>query len=165
MKTIMLLIGFFIVGSPILIAQNESKELNQASLLMQFIGNWKIEIDENSIEYVDLKPIENENGLDVYAKWVDDEDKIFLEAYGFWGYDKEIDKIDVSIILSDGSVVHCLGSFKSKDEFEFYEWSKQYPKIKIRKYHFTLKSDDYLYETVTDLATNTEDEYHWIRIK
>lgn len=165
MKTLLLSARIFLFSTSILIGQEKSAELNQANLLMQFIGDWKIELDENSTEYVEINPIENGKGLDLHAKWVNSEGVVFLEAFGFWGYDTETDKIDISIFLSSGNAIHCLGLFNSEDEFVFYEWSKNDPSKKIRKYHFTLNSNDHYFEVVTDLETNNNDEYHWHRLK
>jgi len=165
MKRLTILICLLSLVSHILMAQTEKNELIQGTLLKQFIGNWKIESKDNPDEYVTIKPIKNDFGVDVYAKWINTENEIILEAYGFWGFDKEIDKIDISVFLSDGSTVHCLGLFKTEKEFEFYEWSKVEPNKHIRTYQITIKSSDNLYETVTDLTNNLTNEYHWTRFK
>jgi hypothetical protein len=144
-------------------AQSEITEL-QGKYLQKFVGNWKIESKDSPTEYVTIKPIKNDLGVEVYAKWINTENMITLEAYGFWGYDREIDKIDISMFLSDGNTIHCLGSFKSENELEFQERGKTEPYLQIRTYNIKMNSDDNLYETVTSLSANLKEEYHWTRI-
>ena len=144
-------------------AQSGITEL-QGKYLQKFVGNWKIESKDSPMEYVTIKPLKNDLGVEVYAKWITTENMIILEAYGFWGYDREMDKIDISMFLSDGNTIHCLGSFKSGNELEFDEWSKTEPDLLIRTYHILMNSDDNLYEIVTSLSDNLKEEYHWTRI-
>ena len=44
---------------------------------------------------------------------------MLFEGTGFWGYDAAVNKIDISIILSTGDVVHDHGSFTSANTMEY----------------------------------------------
>lgn len=92
--------------------------LNQSELLKQFVGNWEIPSADGTIEYVSIKSLKGGNGLSVYAKWVAKGDILF-DGTGFWGYDAAINKIDISILLSTGDVIHDHGMFISANTMEY----------------------------------------------
>jgi hypothetical protein len=95
-----------------------SKGLNQTELLKKFVGNWEIPSGKDTSEFVTIKSLQGGNGLSIYAKWVT-KGKMLFEGTGFWGYDVAINKIDISIMLSTGDVVHDHGEFTSPTTMEY----------------------------------------------
>jgi hypothetical protein len=95
-----------------------SKGLNQTELLNKFVGNWEIPSGKDTSEFVNIKSLQGGNGLSVYAKW-ETKGKMLFEGTGFWGYDAAINKIDISILLSTGDVVHDNGEFTTPTKMEY----------------------------------------------
>jgi hypothetical protein len=100
------------------VLSESSKGLNQAELLKKFVGNWEIPSGKDTSEFVTVKSLQGGNGLSVYAKWVT-KGKMLFEGTGFWGYDAAINKIDISILLSTGDVVHDNAEFTSPTKLEY----------------------------------------------
>lgn len=92
--------------------------LNQAELLNQFVGNWEILFPDGMVEHVSIKNLQGGNGLSVYAKWTTKGEMLF-EGTGFWVFDAAINKIDISIMLSTGDVIHDHGIFTSANTMEY----------------------------------------------
>lgn len=100
------------------VPNESSKGLNQVELLKQFVGNWEIPSADGTIEQVSIKSLQGGNGLSVYAKWTMKGEMLF-EGTGFWAYDTAINKIDISIVLSTGDVIHDHGIFSSANTMEY----------------------------------------------
>jgi len=100
------------------VPNESSKGLNQAELLKQFVGNWEILFPDGMIEHVSIKSLQGGNGLSVYAKWTMKGEMLF-EGTGFWAYDTATNKIDISITLSTGDVIHDNGMFISANTMEY----------------------------------------------
>ena len=97
-----------------------AKGLNQAKLLMNWAGNFEIPAGKDTTEFVQFKELQGKNVLSAYAKVVT-KGKILFEETGFWGYNAANNKIDLSIVVSNGYVFHYLGEFTSPDKLEFYD--------------------------------------------
>ena len=102
------------------VPSESSKGLNQAKLLMNWVGNFEIPSGKDTTEFVQFKSLQGENVLSLYAKVVT-KGKILFEETGFWGYDATNNKIDLSVIVSNGYVFHYLGEFTSSDKLEFFD--------------------------------------------
>ena len=90
------------------VPSESSKGLNQAKLLMNWVGNFEIPSGKDTTEFVQFKSLQGGNVLSLYAKVVT-KGKILFEETGFWGYDATNNKIDLSVIVSNGYVFHYLG--------------------------------------------------------
>jgi len=99
------------------VASESSKGLNQAELLMQYIGNFELPSGKDTTEFVQFKSLQGKNVLSLYAKVVT-KGKILLEETGFWGYEAANNKIDLSVIVSNGYVFHYTGEFTSSNRLE-----------------------------------------------
>jgi len=55
--------------------------------------------------------------LSLYARVVT-KGKILFEETGFWGYDAANNKIDLSVMVSNGYVFHYVGEFISSHKLE-----------------------------------------------
>jgi hypothetical protein len=102
------------------VPSESSKGLNQAELLMQYVGNFEAPSGKDTTEFVQFKSLQGQNVLSLYAKVVTKE-KILFEETGFWGYDAANNKIDLSVMVSNGYVFHYLGEFTSSDKLEFFD--------------------------------------------
>ena len=102
------------------VPSESSKGLNQAELLMQYVGNFEAPSGKDTTEFVQFKSIQGQNVLSLYAKVVT-KGKILFEETGFWGYDAANNKIDLSVMVSNGYVFHYLGEFTSSDKLEFFD--------------------------------------------
>jgi hypothetical protein len=102
------------------VPSESSKGLNQAELLMKLAGNWETPDGKDTTQFVQFKNLQGKNVLSLYAKDVA-KGKILFEETGFWGYDAINNKIDLSVMVSNGYVFHYLGEFTSKDKLEFYD--------------------------------------------
>jgi hypothetical protein len=99
------------------VPSESSKGLNQAELLMQFIGNFEAPSGKDTSEFVQFKSLHGENVLSLNAKVVT-KGKTLFEETGFWGYDAANNRIDLSVIVSNGYVFHYIGEFTSSDKLE-----------------------------------------------
>jgi len=99
------------------VASESSKGLNQAELLMQYVGNFEVPSGKDTTEFVQFKSLQGKNVLSLYAKVVT-KGKILLEETGFWGYDAANNKIDLSVIVSNGFIFHYTGEFTSSNKLE-----------------------------------------------
>jgi hypothetical protein len=102
------------------VPSESSKGLNQAELLMQYVGNFEAPSGKDTTEFVQFKSLQGQNVLSLYAKVVT-KGKILFEEMGFWGYDAANNKIDLSVMVSNGYVFHYLGEFTSPDKLEFFD--------------------------------------------
>jgi hypothetical protein len=102
------------------VPSESSKGLNQAELLINWVGNFEIPSGKDTSEFVQIKSLQGQNVLSLYAKVVS-KGKILFEETGFWGYDAANKKIDLSVIVSNGYVFHYLGEFTSSDKLEFFD--------------------------------------------
>ena len=99
------------------VPRESSKGLDQAKLLMQFVGNFEAPSGKDTSEFVQFKSLQGKNVLSIYAKVVT-KGKTLFEETGFWGYDATTHKIDLSVIVSNGFVFHYLGEFTSSDKLD-----------------------------------------------
>ena len=112
-----------------------SKGLNQAELLKNWVGNWERSFGKDSFQYISFKRLQGENGLSIYSKWVT-EGKMVAEGTGFWAYNAEINKIDISFMHSSGYVFHDLGEFTSPNMFEYTDINKDTKVVTLTKFEF-----------------------------
>jgi hypothetical protein len=100
-------------------AQTTQTKLNQAELLMKFVGNWEAHQQgvTDTSEFVQYKSLQGNTVLSVYAKVVT-KGKILYEETGFWGYNAAINKIDLTTMFSNGYIMHYTGEFTSSDKIE-----------------------------------------------
>jgi hypothetical protein len=139
-----------------------SKGLNQAELLRKFVGNWETPAGKDTTEFIVIKSLQGGNGLSIYAKWVT-KGKMLFEGTGFWGYDAAINKIDISIMLSTGDVVHDQGSFTSPAMLEFVNINNAKAYKGISKSMLEFNSPDEIKRTdIIDTKAVTET---WERVK
>jgi hypothetical protein len=102
------------------VPSESSKGLNQAELLMNYVGNWEAPMGKDTTEFVQFKRLQGGNVLSLYFKGVT-KGKILVEGTGFWGYDASKNKIDLSAIVSSGYVFHYLGEFTSPGKLELFD--------------------------------------------
>ena len=102
------------------VPSESSKGLNQAELLMNYVGNWEAPMGKDTTEFVQFKRLQGENVLSLYFKGVT-KGKVLFEGTGFWGYDASKNKIDLSAIVSNGYVLHYLGEFTSPGKLELFD--------------------------------------------
>jgi hypothetical protein len=99
---------------------DSSKGLKQAELLMKFAGNWETPVGEDTSEFVQFNNVQGGNVLSLSAKVVT-KGRTLLEERGFWGYDAVNNKIDLSVIVSNGYIYHYVGEFTSPNKLELYD--------------------------------------------
>jgi hypothetical protein len=100
-----------------------SKGLNQAELLKKFVGNWEAPAGKDTFEFIQFKSLQENKVLSAYGKVVT-KGKVLNELTGFWGYDAASNKIDLSIMVSNGYVYHYIGEFTSPDKLELFDVNK-----------------------------------------
>jgi hypothetical protein len=144
------------------INSESSKGLNQAELLKKFVGSWEIPLGKDTSEFVVIKSLQGGNCLNVYAKWAT-KGKLLFEGSGFWGYDATIKKIDISIMLSTGYIVHDLGEFTSPNTMEFVNINNAAPYKGVSKCMLEFISPDEIKETT--LKDNKAEIVIWKRLK
>src|ERR1035437_9685563 len=94
-----------------------AKGLNQAKLLMNWVGNFEAPAGKDTTEFVQFKSLQENKVLSLYAKVITIGKTLFEET-GFWGYDAASNKIDLSVIVSNGYVYHYIGEFTSSNVLE-----------------------------------------------
>ena len=82
------------------VSSESSKGLDQAKLLMNWVGNFEAPAGKDTTEFVQFKSLQGQNVLSLYAKVVS-KGKILFEETGFWGYDATNNKIVLSVIVSN----------------------------------------------------------------
>jgi hypothetical protein len=132
------------------VASESSKGLNQAELLMQFIGNFEAPSGKDTTEFVQFKSLQGKNVLSLNAKVVS-KGKILLEETGFWGYDAANNRIDLSVIVSNGYVFHYVGEFTSSDKLELSDVNSTGNKFTFER----ISSDAFKETSVFDNKTAT----------
>ena len=105
------------------VASESSKGLNQAELLKKFVGNWEAPAGKDTFEFIQFKSLQENKVLSAYGKVVT-KGKVLNELTGFWGYDAASNKIDLSIMVSNGYVYHYIGEFTSPDKLELFDVNK-----------------------------------------
>jgi hypothetical protein len=144
------------------VPSESSKGLNQVELLRKFVGNWEIPSGKDTSEFVVIKSLQGGNGLSVYARWAT-KGKMLFEGTGFWGYDAAINKIDISIMLSTGDVVHDNAEFTSPTKMEYVNINNAKVYQGISKSTLEFISPDEIKLTV--LVNNKPVISAWKRIK
>lgn len=139
-----------------------SKGLNQAELLMKFVGNREIITGKDSAQFVSIKSLQGKKGLSIYSKWTAKGEMLF-EGTGFWAFDASINKIDISIILSTGDVIHDNGVFTSPNTMEYVNINNAAAYTGISKSKLEFVSSDEIKGTT--LKDNKEEIEIWKRIK
>ena len=132
------------------VASESSKGLNQAELLMQFIGNFEAPSGKDTTEFVQFKSLQGKNVLSLNAKVVT-KGKTLLEETGFWGYDAANNRIDLSVIVSNGYVFHYIGEFTSSDKLELSDVNSTGNKFTFER----ISSDAFKETSVFDNKTAT----------
>jgi hypothetical protein len=132
------------------VASESSKGLNQAELLMQFIGNFEAPAGKDTSEFVQFKSLQGKNVLSLNAKVVT-KGKTLLEETGFWGYDAANNRIDLSVIVSNGYVFHYVGEFTSSDKLELSDVNSTGNKFTFER----ISSDAFKETSVFDNKTAT----------
>jgi len=97
-----------------------AKGLNQAKLLMNWVGNFEVPAGKDTTEFVQFKSLQENKVLSLYAKVIS-KGKTLFEETGFWGYDAASNKIDLSVIVSNGYVYHYIGEFTSSNVLELFD--------------------------------------------
>jgi len=100
------------------ISSESSKGLNQAELLKKFVGNWEIPVGKDTSLFIVVKSYQGGNGLNVSDKLAT-KGKMLVEGTGFWAYDEAINKINLSLLRSNGEVTQNLGAFTSPNSYEY----------------------------------------------
>lgn len=134
-----------------------SKGLNHADLLMKFAGNWEAPAGKDTTQTAQFKSLQGEKILSLYSK-VLTKGKVLFEETGFWGYDVAKNKIDLSVIVSNGYVFHYLGEFTSPDKLEFADVNNA-----SNKFIFDFISPDEISGTTIENSKTTTAK--WKRIK
>jgi hypothetical protein len=137
-------------------------DLKQAELLKKFIGNWEIPLGKDTSEFVTIKSLQDGKVLDVYAKWVT-KGKMLFEGIGYWAYDVNLNKIDISIVLSTGEIMHDQGLFTSPNVMEFVNVNNSKLYIPGSKVKIEFTSSDELKEST--IANINVPPAIWKRIK
>jgi len=132
------------------VASESSKGLNQAELLMQFIGNFEAPAGKDTSEFVQFRSLQGKNVLSLNAKVVT-KGKTLLEETGFWGYDAANNRIDLSVIVSNGYVFHYIGEFTSSDKLELSDVNSTGNKFTFER----ISSDAFKETSVFDNKTAT----------
>jgi len=127
------------------VASESSKGLNQAELLKKFVGNWEAPAGKDTFEFIQFKSLQENKVLSAYGKVVT-KGKVLNELTGFWGYDAASNKIDLSIMLSNGYVYHYIGEFTSPDKLELFDVNK----ASENKFIFEFISRDEFKETTIE---------------
>jgi hypothetical protein len=92
MKTICLttmIVVFMLLCSNGIQAQTTQTKIDQAELMKQFLGSWKVDMGKDTVLFWDAKPFGT--GLECYYKTVSKE-KTLMEAKQLFGYEKKTDK-------------------------------------------------------------------------
>ena len=139
-----------------------SKGLNQAELLMKFVGNWEIPTGEDSAQIVSIKSLQGKKGLSIYSKWTAKGVMLF-EGTGFWAFDALTNKIDISILLSTGDIIHDNGVFTSPNTMEYVNINNAAAYTGISKSKLEFVSSNEIKGTT--LKDNKEEIEIWKRIK
>jgi hypothetical protein len=100
------------------ISSESSKGLNQAELLKKFVGNWEIPVGKDTSLFIVVKSYQGGNGLNVSDKLAT-KGMMLVEGTGFWAYDEAINKINLSVLRSNGDVTQNLGAFTSPNTYEY----------------------------------------------
>lgn len=105
------------------VTSESAKGLDQAKLLMNWVGNFEAPAGKDTTEFVQFKSLQENKVLSLSAKVITKGKTIFEET-GFWGYDAASNKIDLSVIVSNGYVYHYIGEFTSSNVLELYDVNK-----------------------------------------
>ena len=98
-------------------ASEAPKELDQVELHKQLIGNWKGEVAKDTICFMDVKSYGI--GFEGYFKYVT-QGKIVMEGKFLWGYDKNLDKFNLSEMIKGMDNVFYSSWFTSKNKCAVY---------------------------------------------
>ena len=132
------------------VSSESSKGLNQAELLMQYVGNFEVPSGKDTTEFVQFKSLQGKNVLSLYAKVIT-KGKILLEETGFWGYDAANNNIDLSVIVSNGYVFHYTGEFKSSNRLELRDVNTTGNKFIFER----ISSDEFRETSIMNNKTST----------
>jgi hypothetical protein len=132
------------------VSSESSKGLNQAELLMQYVGNFEVPSGKDTTEFVQFKSLQGKNVLSLYAKVIT-KGKILLEETGFWGYDAANNKIDLSVIVSNGYVFHYTGEFTSSNRLELRDVNTTGNKFIFER----ISSDEFRETSIMNNKTST----------
>jgi len=137
-------------------AQTTETRLNQADLMKQFLGTWKVDVGKDTIFLMECKSFYS--GFDFYLK-METKGKILFEQKTIMGYDKESDKIIESAINNSSDQIILMAAwFTSADRCEEVLLKDiSNPEIAKYKWLFEFKSPDLLVWTdmINNKPTNT----------
>jgi len=156
---IAVLIFLFIKGTQ---AQIQQSNLNQIELLKQFIGNWKVDIAEDTTCFWDVRLFGS--GLEGNIKYVTN-GKTINEGKQLLGYDKNIDKfIDVELINGKNINLFALW-FISENKCVIHLYNDiSNPEKATFKEELEFKTPDLFLETIK-INNKPDKTYAFIRVK
>jgi uncharacterized protein (UPF0248 family) len=133
-------------------AQSTEIKLDQVELMKQFIGNWKVELGEDTAYIAEIAFFGN-GGLEEYNKVVI-KGKDLAEKRCLWGYDKKYDKYVIAIINKNDPNINFMAIwFTSKTLCEYFDFVYiSNPEVAPSKETFEFKSPDLFIET--DIKNN-----------
>jgi hypothetical protein len=138
------------------------KGLNQVELMKQFIGNWKCDVDKDTICYWDIESFGT--GIVGYFKYVT-KGEIVTEGKELWGYDKTIDKCILSEMIKGMDTELYVTWFISKNRCNMYPYGKNpNPEKASSKWEVEFTSPNVLVET-TFLNSNPVKIDTYTRVK
>lgn len=101
-----------------IIPGEKARELNQIELLKQFAGDWEIPIGKDTALLISVKSFHTGKGYIVTDKLMA-KGRILAEGTGFWAYDDAINKINLSLLRTDGEVIQNQGIFTTAKTYEY----------------------------------------------
>jgi hypothetical protein len=127
-------------------SKEPSKELNQVELHKQFIGTWKRDVGNDTIELYEIKPYGT--GFEGLMRFIT-KNKVYYEAKRLCGYDKDLDKYIFTSIGKGEDVWLVAEWFISSNKVEVVSYSDiSNPDKASPKYEAEFKSHDLWVETV-----------------
>jgi len=121
------------------------KELNQIELHKQFIGYWKSEVAKDTTCFWDVKSYGT--GFESYFKYVAI-GKIVMEGKLLWGYDKNLDKFNMSEMIKGMDNMFYSSWFISKNKCAMFSLNDiSNPDMASTKWEVEFKSPDTFVQT------------------
>ena len=111
---IVLCLAFIFCAIPIICAQSDEVELNQAELLKQFIGTWYGEVGEDTV--VILNIVFKDGALAV-TREVRIKEEVVNSFHGMYGFSQDKKTIIFAGVYEDGSMAFDYGQFISEKKY------------------------------------------------
>ena len=131
--------ALLLIGLNRIQAQTIHPKLNQIELLKQFAGDWEISVGNDTNLFISVKQFSTGNGFYVSDKLIT-QGKILVEGTGFWAYDDAIKKITLSLLRSDGEIIHNQGIFTSTNTYEYSNVNNSPSYVGVTKCSFEFTS-------------------------